>query len=114
MAVVLTKFDVILNIPEFSSLLGNHIKKPSVEIRGGKVNANELREISNQVQYFFLDEKVNESQFVSKIESNFTDFMFFGVSSYGTPPIDEHIINKIEAHRILDPIVWLFLQKKFI
>ena len=40
---------------------------------------------------------------------------FFGVSSYGEPPETQGSVNEnIKPHRILDPVLWLFKEEKFI
>ena len=116
-AVVLTKFDVILDEKNesFGRYLGkdakSRIKKTKIE--DGKVNISEMQSVSKDIRDFLL--KLEEGNFVYTVEGNFKNMMFFGVSSYGKPPIDSDTLDgDITPQGVLDPILWLLHLKKFI
>lgn len=110
-AVVLTKFDTILaNNPFGSDAL---INESSLAIRDGVVSLEEIEQVSNEIRNWF--EEIGETTLLNALDANFTHYRFFGVSSYGAPPLDNNTLpNEIKPHRVLDPILWLFKTKGFI
>jgi len=110
-AVVLTKFDTVLTHRSF----GQHalIKSPSMSIRDGKVDITEIQQVDDEIRNWLNE--IGESAFINALHSHFSEFYFFGVSSYGEPPIDARtLVNEIRPHRVLDPILWLFKKAKFV
>lgn len=110
-AIVLTKFDTILSHKSFGpSAL---IKSSSLNARDGKVDMAGIQQVNDEICNW-LDE-IGEGSFITAIQSNFKEFYFFGVSSYGSPPKDANTLNdQIRPHRVLDPILWLFKKAKFV
>jgi hypothetical protein len=110
-AVVLTKFDTILSHKSFGS--NALIKNESLNIQNGKVNINEIQQVDQEIRNWLNE--IGESSFIDALESNFKEFYFFGVSSYGEPPKNANTLSDhIRPHRVLDPILWLFKKAKFI
>jgi len=110
-AVVLTKFDTVINHSSFGQQA--LIKNRSLNVQNGKVNASEFEEIDDNIRKWL--EVIGESSFIDALGSHFNDFQFFGVSSYGAPPEDKDtLVKNIKPHRVLDPILWLFKKSKFI
>jgi hypothetical protein len=69
--------------------------------------------VSDEIRYWL--DKIGEGSFIAALESHFKEFYFFGVSSYGEPPIGQGKLSKeINPHRVLDPIFWLFKKAKFV
>jgi hypothetical protein len=110
-AVVLTKFDTVISHRSFGpSAL---IKSPSLNVSNGKVNLTELQQVDQEIRHWL--EEIREGSFIAALEANFKEFLFFGVSSYGTPPKDATtLVDNIHPHRVLDPILWLFQKAKFV
>ncbi len=110
-AVVLTKFDTILNHRAFGPQA--LIKKSSLTVRNGMVDISEIQQIDSEIRNWL--EQIGESAFIDALDSHFKEYYFFGVSSYGAPPIDAYTLpEEIKPHRVLDPILWLFKRFKFI
>jgi hypothetical protein len=110
-AVVLTKFDTVINHGAFAN--NALIKKAGIPVKNGKVNLDELRAVDSEIRDWLYD--IDEGAFIQTLESHFTDFCFFGVSSFGEPPVDAVNLNKnLHPHRVLDPILWLFKKADFI
>lgn len=110
-AVVLTKFDTILNHRAFGPQA--LIKKSSLTVRNGMVDISEIKQIDSEMRNWL--EQIGESAFIDALDSHFKEYYFFGVSSYGAPPVDENTLpEEIKPHRVLDPILWLFKRYKFI
>ena len=110
-AVLLTKLDTILSHKSFGpSAL---IKRHSLIINDGKIAISEIQQIDEEIRYWLLD--IGEDLFINTLESNFKEFYFFGVSSYGEPPKNTATLpDRIRPHRVLDPILWLFKKFDFI
>ena len=120
-AVVLTKFDTVVNHPAFANA---KVKTPSLSIENGKVREEEFAQIHNEIEHWL--KAIGEKHFINALDANFAAFdrkgivkeryySFFAVSSYGKPPEKEGTVTKnIRPHRVLDPILWLFKKKKFI
>jgi hypothetical protein len=110
-AVVLTKFDTIISHKDFAP--SAVIKKPVLDTSGNRVNMGEIQQVDGEIRHWLNE--IGEGAFIDALESNFREFYFFGVSSYGEPPKDKFILNeKIHPHRVLDPIYWLFKKFNFI
>lgn len=110
-AIVLTKFDTILNHSKFNN--DALVKNSSSNFRNGKVNMEEIRQVDQEIRTWL--EEIDESKFIGEVEANFKTFYFFGVSSLGEPPTSASTLNsQINPHRVLDPILWLFKMAKFI
>jgi len=110
-AVVLTKFDTLINHKSFGSQA--RIRERSLNIREGKVDTTEIAQVDAEIRNWLND--IDEGAFISALESHFKEFYFFGVSSYGSPPKDAStLVDDIRPHRVLDPILWLFKKAKFV
>lgn len=110
-AVVLTKFDTLLNHRAFGPQA--LVRNDSLSIRDGKVDIGEIDQVNDEIRNWLL--QVDEGAFVATLESHFKEFRFFGVSSYGAPPKDAyHLPDVIRPHRVLDPLLWLFYKERFI
>jgi hypothetical protein len=110
-AVVLTKFDTVINHKSFGPQA--LIKEKSLNIHNGKIDESGLKQVHDEIQFWLED--IGEGAFIAAIESHFKEFHFFGVSSYGNPPKDANtLVDHIRPHRVLDPILWLFKKAKFV
>ena len=110
-AVVLTKFDTIINHSSFSEEAV--IKKPSLNVRNGKISMEAIKQVDEEIRAWLCE--IGESSFIDALTSNFKEFFFFGVSSYGNPPQGTaRLCDEIKPHRVLDPILWLFKKARFI
>jgi len=110
-AVVLTKFDTILSHKSFFQ--NALIRQPSLNLKDGKVNIKEINQIDEEIKNWLYE--IGEGSFIEALKSNFKEFVFFGVSSYGEPPVGTDTLNNyIKPHRILDPILWIFKKLDFI
>ena len=82
-AVVLTKFDLILSgntIPQ-----DKLIHRPSLSRVSGTLYMSELQQIDQEIRYWL--HTIGEAAFIRTLEAHFQEISFFGVSSYGKPPI---------------------------
>jgi hypothetical protein len=110
-AVVLTKFDTIINHRSFGSQA--LVKKESLNIRDGKIDTTEIEQVDGEIRNWLYE--IGEGAFINVLESHFKEFYFFGVSSFGAPPLTrDTLVKDIRPHRVLDPILWLFKKSKFI
>ena len=118
-AVVLTKFDTVRNHPLFRSAN----KDSSSVIVNGKVREEEFEEVHNEIENWLRH--IGEHNFLNTLDGSFVKldrkgrikeryYRLFAVSSYGSIPQEEGTVPKINPHRVLDPILWLFKKKKFI
>lgn len=110
-AVVLTKFDTILQLDSLSP--SAVVRRPSMTFSDGRVNMTEICQVNEEIRDWLYS--IGEASFISALESNFKNFYFFGVSSYGEPPKTQGAVNEnINPHRVLDPVLWLFKEEGFI
>jgi len=120
-AVVLTKFDTVINHPAFANAM---VRNKSLRIENGKVREEEFEQIHNEIEHWLKE--IGEQSFINSLNGSFATFdkkgnikerhyNFFAVSSYGqTPDMAGSVTAKLDPHRVLDPILWLFKKKKFI
>lgn len=110
-AVVLTKFDTILNHKAFGPQA--LIRNKSLTVRNGRVNTTEISQVDEEIRNWLYE--IGEGAFIDALDSHFKEYYFFGVSSYGHPPKNAYTLSdEITPHRVLDPILWLFKKAKFI
>jgi GTPase SAR1 family protein len=109
-AVVFTKFDTIMPHKYFDQNAVIRSLDPSV--KDGKVNVGEILQISEEIRYWL--NSIGEIGFINALESNFKEFCFFGVSSFGETPNKGKLSDKLKPHRVLDPILWLFKKADFV
>lgn len=110
-ALVLTKFDTVLGHPAFGE--NALVKHPSNVFVNGEYRETEAIQIDNEIKGWLTE--IGEEAFIDAVEANFSNYCFFGVSSYGSvPPSSQKTPDSIDPHRVLDPILWLFHQVKFI
>ena len=112
-AVVLTKFDTLLSHPSFAA--NARVKNSSLNIENERIRETEFEEIHGEIKNWL--EQIGEISFIVALETHFGEknFKLFAVSSYGeSPDNDKTITKKINPHRVLDPILWLFKKAKFI
>ena len=110
-AVVLSKFDMVWNHSAFPS--NPVVKHESMMLQDGVFNESEMYEVDAQIRSWL--ERIGEAKFIKALTSNFREFYFFGVSSYGSAPKSSYQLpDEIKPHRVLDPILWLFHREKFI
>ena len=109
-AVVLTKFDTIINHRAFGSQA--IIRNRSLTVRNGMVDLAEIQQVDSEIRNWLL--QIGEQAFIDTLDSHCKEYYFFGVSSYGSPPNETSTPDEIRPHRVLDPILWLFKKAKFI
>lgn len=110
-AVVLTKFDTILNHKAFGPQA--LIRNKSLTVRNGRVDTTEISQVDEEIRNWLYE--IGEGAFIDALDSHFKEYYFFGVSSYGNPPKNAYTLSdEIAPHRVLDPILWLFKKAKFI
>lgn len=110
-AVVLTKFDTILDHPAFGSQA--LVRNSSLTVRNGRVDITEVKQVDAEIRNWFT--QIGEYAFIDTLDAHFRDYYFFGVSSYGSPPLSVGTPpESIRPHRVLDPILWLFNRFGFI
>ena len=110
-AVVLTKFDTLINHKGFGPQA--LIRNRSLTVRDGKVDMTEIKQVDQEIRNWLY--QIGEGSFIDTLDSHFKEYCFFGVSSYGAPPKDAYTLSdEIRPHRVLDPILWLFKREKFI
>ena len=119
-AVVLTKFDAISSHSSFANSL---VKRPSSCISGGKVRVEEFDQVHGEIEHWL--QSIGEQKFIDALDADFSSvdwrgrrkrhYKFFAVSSYGSPPPEEGTTpKKIQPHRVLDPMLWLFKLRDFV
>lgn len=110
-AVVLTKFDTLIDHKVFGSQA--LIRNQSLTVRDGRVDLAEIQQVDQEIRNWLY--QIEEGAFIDTLDSHFKEYYFFGVSSYGAPPKDAYTLSdEIRPHRVLDPILWLFKREKFI
>ncbi len=110
-AVVLTKFDTILGHPAFGP--NALVRNKSLSVMDGRVNLSEIKQVDGEIRNWL--KQIGEQGFIETLDSHFSEYLFFGVSSYGAPPLNNGSLPaEIKPHRVLDPILWLFHRSGFL
>jgi hypothetical protein len=106
-AVIFTKMDTLMN-----DFRNRPVSQPSPHAAQGYFQYSDCRAVDSDIRSWLISNE--ESSFIAALEANFSEFIFFGVSSYGTIPITKDQLAPVHPHRVLDPVLWFFAKKKFI
>ena len=110
-AIILTKFDMLINHENFAQ--DAIIKQPSKAVDENRhINTTEFEQIDKEIRDWL--ENIDETAFVNAVDANFKKALFFGVSSFGHAPDASNHLENVTPHRVLDPILWLFYKAGFI
>jgi len=108
-AVVLTKIDVVKD--SFGTAT---VMQPSPHLVKKGFVTDDADAVDAEVRNWLA---VNGGATVlNAIETNFLKkcVRFFGVSSFGQPPIGDGILGQIMPHRVLDPLMWMLSKEKIV
>ena len=113
-AVVFTKIDTLAH--EFTNA---RVMKPSPHIQRHGFVVEDMETVNEEIRSWL--ERKEQNAFLSAIKGNFYDnrVRFFGVSSFGHPPISRIDNTTVECgeitpHRVLDPLMWMMYQEKIL
>ncbi len=110
-AIMLTKFDMLLNHSDFAS--NALVKNPGLAIDStGHINKTEFKQVDQEIRDWLYS--IGEGNFINAVASHFKEYLFFGVSSFGCAPDLKRNLKYIKPHRVLDPVMWLFMKAGFI
>lgn len=101
-AFTLAKIDMLRPLLAPTSPLRNPSNHP------GFVNLNDLESVNTEVTSF-LEKWINRA-FIRKIENDFAEYSFFGVSALGAPPDANGHLSMVSPFRVEDPLLWLLLR----
>lgn len=107
LAVVLTKADVLMKVPENEEedkILFGPESSLNIDRERGRFDRNNFDEISAEVQEY-LRRAVSEG-FIQTAEQ-FADHEFFAVSALGNNPTGSVLTRGISPFRVEDPFIWL-------
>lgn len=105
-AVVLTKFDMIMG------LMGSaQVTQENDASYSGDYMKSDADAIDSEIRSWL--ESIGESYFLSALDINFKKTRFFGVSSYGHAPTTNGV-GTLMPHRVLDPVMWVLANEKII
>ena len=105
-AICLTKLDILYPHLDPASFIGDtsrHLRRPML-------NAADISSCNMEVMA--LLENWGGGELVRHVESQFSDFCFFGLSSLGAEPGSQNEVARISPHRVLDPLLWLLWRKQ--
>ena len=108
-AVIFTKLDLLKNYFD-----GKTVLKASPHLKSGGFVQYDADEVDREIREFLIEK--GEGAFIKRLEANFNKdkIRFFGVSSFGNPPIGNGVLGDVEPHRVLDPVLWLFAMEGII
>lgn len=104
-AVILTKFDVIMNKMKDMQATVNQEKTLAFT---GTSMASDLDRVDKDIRSWLKTQQ--EQPFLSALEANFGKIRFFGVSSLGHEIVNGEV-GVVTPHRVLDPILWVLSKE---
>ena len=108
-AVVFTKIDTVR-----SSFGSATVMQPSPHIRRRGFVQADADAVDLEIRDWLR--RCGESAFLKAIETNFVPgrVQYFGVSSFGQPPVSADGLGRVMPHRILDPLLWTLSREGLI
>ena len=107
-AICLTKLDTLYAQLDPASF----VKDPSRHLRRPMLNAADIS--SCNLEVMALIESWGGGELVRHVQTHFSDYSFFGMSSLGGMPGSKNEVNRISPHRVLDPLLWLLWRKQIL
>lgn len=111
-AVVITKFDLVINHPTFSPSARASIQNTANLFENGELNMTVINTNSRYIEDWL--DKYGIQGFAQYLKNNFSQVKFFGVSSYGSSAPAGKTPDRIEPFRVLDPFLWLMSEMDII
>ena len=107
-AVVFTKIDAVKD--SFGSAAT--VMRPSPHLAANGFDKKDADHVNVEIKDWLA--RNGETAFLNAIETNFRKerVRFFGVSSFGQPPIGADRLGQIMPHRVLDPLIWMLSKEK--
>jgi len=105
-AVCLTKLDILYPHLEPASF----IKDQSRHLRRPMLNAADIS--SCNLEIMALLESWGGGELVRHVQSQFSNYCFFGLSALGSAPGSENDVDRVSPHRVLDPLLWLLWRNQ--
>ena len=105
-AAVFSKFDAIESLVPTDFIVRN----PSTHCNEGYFDMSDWHNVNSEIQALLNEWEA--TAFTSQLETNYTDYSYFAVSSLGldnNPSADGHI-DRPRPHRIEDPLLWLLKE----
>lgn len=106
-AIVFTKFDTVCG-----SFGRDTVARPSPHLAQGGFVWPDSDAVDREIRRWLLQRQAGD--FISVVENNFSDVRYFGVSSFGRPPVGFGRLEPVEPHRVLDPLLWILAREKII
>lgn len=108
-AVAFTKIDAVDELLDPASCL----KNDSSHVRKGVFDMVDFED-ANQEMQSLVQEWMHGSELCQTLESQFSNYAFFGLSSLGSNPDMDNRIPKFRPFRVADPFLWILTQKNII
>jgi len=108
-AFVVTKIDALKYVSGFHP--SNPIFESNKHKRG--YNATYCADVSQQLKSFLADQRIGAANVVEAARNNFSNHLFFGVSSLGHPPIEKRADN-ISPKNTESPWLWILYKLGFL
>ncbi len=108
-AVVFTKIDTVR-----SSFGSARVMQPSPHMTAKAFVKADADAVDAEIRDWL--ERAGETVFLDAIDTNFRrgKVRFFGVSSFGQPPMGSGRLGKVVPHRVLDPLLWMLSKENMI
>ena len=107
-AFVFTKIDTMRDV--FGSAV---VMQPSPHLAKGGFDQTDSDAVDAEIRDWMYR---MDKPFMNQLESKFNKkrIRFFGISSFGNPPMGEHRLGKVVPHRVLDPLMWMLAKENII
>lgn len=106
-AIVFTKFDTVRG-----SFGRDTVARPSPHLKQGGFVRADSDAVHREIRRWLLQR--NAGDFIDVVENNFSNVRYFGVSSFGRPPVGFGQLDPVEPHRVLDPLLWILARERII
>lgn len=108
-AFVFTKIDAVRD--SFGSAT---VMQPSPHLSKGGFDRVDSDAVDAEIRDWLY--RMGEHSFMNKLEAKFNmrRVRFFGVSSFGNPPMGEQRLGQVMPHRVLDPLMWMLAKEHII
>lgn len=105
-AVVFTKLDTVENM--FGTAT---VTKPSPHLERKGFVKSDADAVDAEIRDWL--QRNGESEFLNEINMSFAEGMvrYFGVSSYGHPPVTKTNVGTVIPRRIADPLIWMLYEE---
>lgn len=103
---------IVFVISKFDKLIDSISYRPNDYSNDFVYDLSDVNALNDKIESLIIS--TGNEKMLQIIKSQFSDYVFMGVSSFGCNPDANDQISEIKPFRVLDPILWIFNKEQIL